>query len=246
MGFDGILGLRMVRPAGPFDFDRIGDDIVARAASDFAKSQDSRIEGIDAAADDGLGRRQELGGCDDGVDAFMRHGGMAGLAVEDDADMVRSGHHRPGQDTDFAAGQCRPDVKAVNGIDTVEDAGGDQALGSADRRFFFRRLADEDDRAGDIVFHLTQDLSGTEEDAHVAVMTAGVHLADEIGRKGQACFFRHGQSIHIGPQGDDRPRLAAFERPQDRRRSGDVLLYIDAERPQLGCHKGSRFHFFAG
>ena len=30
----------MVRPAGPFDFDRIGDDIVARAASDFAKSQE--------------------------------------------------------------------------------------------------------------------------------------------------------------------------------------------------------------
>ena len=74
MGFDGILGLRMVRPAGPFDFDRIGDDIVARAASDFAKSQDSRIEGIDTAADDGLGRRQELGGCDDGVDALC---GMA-------------------------------------------------------------------------------------------------------------------------------------------------------------------------
>lgn len=33
MGFDGIP-VRMVRPAGPFDFDRIGDDIVARAASD--------------------------------------------------------------------------------------------------------------------------------------------------------------------------------------------------------------------
>ena len=37
---------------------------------------------------------------------------------------------------------------------------------------------------GNIVFHLTQDLSSTEEDAHVAVMTAGVHLACKIGRKG--------------------------------------------------------------
>ena len=80
----------------------------------------------------------------------------------------------------------------------------------------------------------------------MTVMTAGVHLACKIGRKGQARFFRHGQGVHIGPQGDDRSRLAAFERPQDRRRTGDVLLYIDAERPQLGCHKSRRFHFFAG
>ena len=246
MGFDSILGFGVVRPAGPFDFDGIGDDIVARAASNPAKGQDSRIKGIDAAADDSLGRCQELGRSDDGVDAFMGHGGMAGLTIEDDADMIRSSHHRAGQDTDLAAGQGRPDVEAVNGIDAVEDAGRNQPLGAADRRLFFGWLADEDDRTGNIVFHLAQNLSGTEEDAHVAVMAAGVHLAGEIGRKGQARFFRHRQGVHIGPQGDDRSRLSAFERPQDSRRTGDMLLYINAERPQFGCHKGRRFHFFTG
>ena len=79
----------------------------------------------------------------------------------------------------------------------------------------------------------------------MAVMAAGVHLAGEIGRKGQARFFRHGQGVHIGPQSDDRSRLSAFERPQDSRRTGNIFLYIDSERPQLGCHKSSRFHFFA-
>lgn len=208
MGFDSILGFGVVRPAGPFDFDGIGDDIVARAASNPAKGQDSRIEGIDAAADDSLGRCQELGRSDDGVDTFMGHGGMAGLTIEDDADMIRSSHHRAGQDADLATGQGRPDVEAVNGIDAVEDAGRNHPLGAADRRFFFGWLADEDDRTGNIVFHLAQNLSGTEEDAHVAVMAAGVHLAGEIGRKGQARFFRHRQGVHIGPQGDDRSRLS--------------------------------------
>ena len=120
-------------------------------------------------------------------------------------------------------------MKAVDGIDTVESPRRNQALSAADGRFFFRGLTNKDDRPRKVVLDPTQHLGGSEENAHVPVMAAGMHLAGKLRIKGQSRFFRHRQGVHIGPQGDDRSGLSPFQIAQNGRRTGDMLRNFYAE-----------------
>ena len=123
----------MIGPASPFNFHGVGNDVVPRTAGDLTEGQDRRIQWIYPTADDGLGRGQELSCRNDGIYPFMRHGGVTGLAFHDDANVIRCSHHRPRQDANSTAGQGRPDVEAVDGVDAVESPGRNQPLSTADR-----------------------------------------------------------------------------------------------------------------
>ena len=88
--------------------------------------------------------------------------------------------------------QRRPYVKTVHGVDAVEHARFDQALRAAARRFFLRRLADKQYRPGQLVPQFAENLRRPQQDCHMAVMAAGMHLPLPLGRKRQACLFRNG------------------------------------------------------
>ena len=70
---------------------------------------------------------------------------------------------------------------------------------------------------------IRQPAGGTDETAHVDVVTTGVHHAHlapgliarcYFARIGEACIFRHRQRVHIGTNQDDRP-VAVLEQSHD-------------------------------
>ena len=78
----------MISPAGSFDDDLIGHDIIARAAVDGAKGEYCRIEWVDLTADDILYCRQKLTGRHYRIGTAMRHSGVTGLATDSDRHVI--------------------------------------------------------------------------------------------------------------------------------------------------------------
>ncbi len=111
------------------------------------------------------------------------------------------------------------------------------------RRTFLGRLKNEYHRTTDPVPHAGKHFGRTQQNGHVGVVTTGmthgnglaVVLGGDIGGKGQASSFLHGQGVHIGPQRNDRALFFSFQDP-DHSRMGDAGPYFQPKVPQLRCH----------
>ncbi len=76
----------------------------------------------------------------------------------------------------------------------------------------------------------------------MGIVTAGMHYADLLpdvlgfhrGLEGHIDFLYDRQCIHVGTQRNDRPRLAAFEQP-DNTGAPYPGAYFHAELAQMGC-----------
>ena len=76
-----------------------------------------RLAGMQRAADHRLQRLDQLRAGDDGVDALVRHGGMAAVAAHNDLEGAGAGHHRPRHGHHLADRNARPVVQAEHRLD---------------------------------------------------------------------------------------------------------------------------------
>ena len=80
-------------------------------------------------------------------------------------------------------------------------------------------------------------------------MPTGVHHADilavvgrsDLGGERHVDFFGHREGVHVGPQGDDRPGLPAFQHSHDAGMR-HARAHLQTERTQVVCDelRGSR------
>jgi len=117
-----------------------------------------------------------LCGDGDAVDAQVRHGAVAALAVDVDVEEVEGGHDFVFVDSNVSGGQFRP---VVQGIDAIHREAGEQAFVAhafAAGDVFFGGLEDEYDASGEVA-RGAQVFGGAEQHGGVAVVAAGVHFA---------------------------------------------------------------------
>ena len=203
-------------------------------------------DGVDGPADDGLERRDDLGGQDDGVDALVGPGPVGALPLDRDLERVRAGHDVPGREIDLAD-VLRPDVKAEDGPDrrVLQDAFLDHQGGAALLvlgRALLGRLEDELDVPLDLVLDVAEDHGRAQGDRGVDVVAAGVHHPGVEGLEGDVRRFLDGQGVHVGPDGHGRPGLAAAEEGDDAG-PGDARLDLEAQGVELGGDELGGFVF---
>ena len=153
---------------------------------------------------------------------------MTAFAVDCQADDIRRGHDRAGQDFDDAAVQAAPDVAADDGVDlgVFERTVLDHRLGAARR--FLRRLKDEFDVAGEGFAVLGQQHRRADGGGDVDVMAAGVHFAGSFGFIGDVVQFLDRQGVDVGADRHGFAGLAAAQQGDDAG-LGDVSAHFQAE-----------------
>src|SRR5438445_327494 len=80
----------------------VRDDVWPVAAVNRPNRQNHRLEGIDAAALDRLEGTDAFGGHEDGINAFLRHGGMGHFSFDGDLESIRRGLGGAGAKSDLA------------------------------------------------------------------------------------------------------------------------------------------------
>ena len=144
----------------------------------------------------------------------MWHGGVAGVAVDDDVDARAGGHDGAGVDHDGAGVEAGPVVVAEDALhgEAFEQAVLQHGLGAA--AAFFGGLEDKLDGAspGGV---LHEQCRGAEQAGGVAVMAAGVHDAGGGGGVGEAGGLGDGQRVHVGAEADAAVRGAAGDGGND-------------------------------
>ena len=234
-----------------FEHHLVGDDVVADAAVDLADRDDRRLlRNVELAADDGLQAVDDLRRGNDRIDAAPGQRAMRLAAGDGHRIAVGRGHQRPRAPGDGARLHAREDVQAEHrvGLGISERPLLDHRLGAPGLagaglevgRAFLGGLEQEHDLAGQVLLHPREDLGGRHQDRHVRVVAAGVHDRDGLAAVGagrlalerQAEIFLHRQRVHVGPQRNGRPGLAAFEDADDAG-LGDAGLYLHAELLQM-------------
>ncbi len=100
----------------------LGNHIETLAALDGAHGNDTRLEGVDLTADQGLQMDDEMGGDHDGIHRFVGQPSVASLSENLDLKGVGGGHQGPSLDPDDAHRQRGPQMNTIHGIHPVEGA----------------------------------------------------------------------------------------------------------------------------
>ena len=229
--------------AGAFQLTGFGHNVVACAGMQAANGDHRRLHGVNIARNNALQRGYDLCARHSGIAAQMRHGTMAGFALDHHAEMVAGGHQRTGTGAKGAHGQAGPHMQTEHGIYILHGTGGDHALCAAVGRKLFGGLEDQANTAGNVGLVLGQQLGSAQQHGNVVVVAAGVHQAGIAAGIGQAGFLGDLQSVHIGAQRHALARLAALQIGQNA-----VTVHIGANAPaadflQLTQHAGAGFLF---
>ncbi len=97
---------------------------------------------------------------------------------------------------------------------------------------FLPRLKEELHRTRDLLPKIHEDVGGAQQGGGVAVVTAGVHRPFYLRLIGRFSQLLDGKGVHIGPESNGLPRLAALDGGHDACGAGDHLKG-DAELFQL-------------
>ena len=111
-------------------------------------------------------------------------------------------------------------------------------------RPFLSRLEDELHGAGQFGAQFGENFRRCHQDGSMSVVAAGMHDAGfpplpsrpNLRGKGKINLFGHRQGIHIGAEGDHRPRLAALEDGHNTRMR-DLVAYLVTELPEMLDHQ---------
>ncbi len=160
------------------------------------------FSGSMVASDDRLQRDDDVGADQHRIDALVRVGGMAALAMDQHVQSIRCRHQRPRPQSEGADRHAGAIVHAVDLLDVpaVHHAVLDHRLAAG--AALFGRLED-DDRSAVEVARLAQVLGGAQQHGGVAVVAAGVHLARDFRGVGQAGVLQDRQRVHVGAHADD-------------------------------------------
>ena len=189
--------------------------VPAGARADLAHGHDGGLVGVHLPADDDLERVDQLAAHHHGIDALMRLGAVAALAGDIDLEHVGGGHPGPGLDGDLAGGHIGPHVDAEASVHPVHGAPGDHGLAAgAD---LLGGLEGQLHGAAELPLQVLEDLGGSQQHRHVAVMAAGVHQSLVLAGVGEACLLLDLQRVHVRAEEDG---LARFRAPDRRQGTG--------------------------
>lgn len=79
------------------------------------------------------------------------------------------------------------------------------------------------------MFHVAEYAGRPQQNRHMSVMTAGMHLTCRMRCKRKSGLFGNRQRIHISSQGNDRPRSLPTQRTDNGITAGNILLYLYTE-----------------
>ena len=129
-------------------------------------------------------------------------GTVAALAVDADADAVGAGQDGSVPHADGACVQLCRDMQRCHGVDLVKvDLRVVQKqLGAL--QDLFCRLDEEIDGAGELIFHLAQDLGSTHIDGAVHIVAAGVHHAGHLAAGRHVLILLNRQRVDIAAEHD--------------------------------------------
>ena len=236
---------RCVGTDGAFEVGIFDADIVACACIHKADGADDVFHRVHLSGDQGLHVDDEVRGSDQCVCAVVRLRGMGGFPFYMDVETIRSSHEIARLQADDADGKLRPYVKAIDLRDIIEFAACCDVTAASDRCLFFGWLEDQLDSPLDLGLHLVQYGGRSEENCHVAVMAAGVHLAFVLRGEGKSCLLGDGQCIHVRTESDGLAGLLAFDRAKDGS-AKEACLEWDAELFELFLNVEGCLFFFTG
>ncbi len=188
---------RGVGADGAFEVCIFDADVVAGAGIHEADGADYIFHGVHLAGDQGLHVDDEVGSSHEGIGAVVGLRCVGGFPFHMDVEAVGGSHEVAGLQAHHADGELGPYMKAVDFRNVVQLAALRDVAAAADGCFFFGRLEDQLHGAFEFVLHLVQHGSGAEEDGHVAVVSAGMHLAGVLRSEGKAGLFGHRQRVHV-------------------------------------------------
>jgi hypothetical protein len=176
----------------------------------------------------------------------FRHRAVPARPQDFDREAVRRRQKRAVADADFSDLQSAVEVERKHTVDVriFERAVVDHepVSGAA----LFTRLEAEDDRARDLRPPAAQRLRRAEQDAHVAVVTAGVHHAGTLRPVGRVAALLDRQRIHVGAKQRHGTRPRAAQRCQHAGLADSGLQRIERQRTQALGDERRRIEFEHG
>ena len=212
---------------GALHFAVVGHHVGGFARVDHGDRDDARVDRFFVAADDGLKGLHHLAGHRHRVDAVVRQGGVAAFAMDGDFEFVARRHDRARAERELSERQTRPVVHAKHRLhgELGEQTVLDHFTGPTPA--FFGRLEDEIHRAVEVSV-LGQMLRGGQQHGHMAIVTAGVHLAWVLTGVGELVELLHGQGVHVSPQTNGARAVAVF---QDAHHPSLAQATVDGDAP---------------
>jgi hypothetical protein len=241
-----VLGIEIADRA--LEGGAIGNDISGLACMERTDRDDSGLQGVEVAGDDGLEGRDDLGRDDNGVHRLLGDGSVATFALDGEVKEFDRSHERARANTDRTEGELIPEMETDDGINiwVLEGSGFDHRFSST--RSFLSGLEDEFDGArevggfGEVAGEV---LGRAEGDRRMSIMATGMHLARDLGAIGDSIGLLDRQSIHIGSNRESAARLQTRD-SRDNTRVGDASLMGDAPFGKLLANKSSRQMFIKG
>jgi hypothetical protein len=189
----------------------VGDHVGRLAGQEGADGDDAHVQRRHVARDDGLQRHHDAGRRPPPGRPRLRHGAVAALAAHGDGGAVGTGHREAGHGDELAFGLAGHVVHAEHRVagEQVEEAVLEHLAGAG--LAFFGRLEHQVHDAVEVARGRQVARRG-QQHGGVAVVAAGVHLAQHLAGPGLAAGLDDGQGVHVGTQADAARGRAALQR----------------------------------
>ena len=153
-------------------------------------------------------RLHQLRAGNDGIDALMRHRGVAAMTAHENLESAGAGHDRPRHHGNFTDRNARPVVQAINRFNREAL---EQTFLDHHRRTAFRFLGRLEDEYGNAIkVGIARQIScRAEQHGGMAVVATGVHLAAFGAGVGKGVELLDRQRVHVGTQANGPCRVAA-------------------------------------
>ena len=187
----------------------IRNDVLYRAAGDFADGQHSCIEWVGAARNQGLQLADDGAGHRNGVQRGVRHGGMAAFALNLDLEAEVRGHDGAYAHRHLSCRQRRPVVQRKHGFagEFFKQAIVHHGLGAGTA--FFCWLKNQMHRAIKVGL-LAQQGRRAQQHGGVAVVATGMHAALVLADVLESIDFCDRQGIHVSANANAAARITGI------------------------------------
>ena len=227
---DRIPHTRLECADGTRELGRLRCDVVRGARVDPRHADHCPPDGVGLSRDDVLQVPDDLRGGDERIGGLVGHRRVAASPLHGDPERVGGGHERACRHADPPGLDIGEDVRADDGVHTVERTCGDELSRAAGRQLL-GVLEEESHLTGQLASSRGKRLRDGQEPGGVHVVPTRVHHA--VTRRGEVDAARlvDGQRVHVCAQRQHRPVTTAQPRDHARRRRTRDLE--PADRVQL-------------
>ena len=224
------------------NFGGIGDDVAGGPGMEGAHSDDSGVDRVEVAGDDGLEGGDNLGSDDDGIYGLLRNSSVAPTTENGAIEGFNRRHECAFPDAEGPDRKLLPEMEANQCIDlrVMQNSSFDHRFCAAGT--FFCGLKNKLHGARKGMAMGIEVVSSAEGDRNVTVMAAGVHFTGMLGFVVEVVLFMDGEGIHIGPNGKHGAGTIASDEGYNSR-LGNASFVGDAPLGELFMNKLRRQGF---